>query len=216
MKVFLCVTITSLAFLWGSIVEASPVPYSLSGTDDLSIMVTTYSTAWPPAPTIDGLYTYYSGWWNPAQDESIMFIFNAGLLGVDKIQIFSGSVSATHTVEHCNLFYTTDPNPTFSSTFLPLTNLAFINDVDGIITGNDVYMLEAVNELLISFDAVNATAIRILDHSDGTGGDDERFTGRSLFNEVTIDGGASVAAVPEPLSIVLLLSSLAVLRNRRK
>ena len=216
MKVALCVAITSLAFLWGSIVEASPLPYSLSGTDDLSVVVTTLHSAWPPAPTIDGVYMLNSGWWNPAQDESIMFTFNSGSLTVNKIQIFSGSTLTNHTVEHCNLFYTTDPNPTFSSTFLPLTNLAFINDVDGIITGNDVYMLEAVNELLISFDAVNATAIRILDHSDGTGGDDERFSGRSLFNEVTIDGGASIPAVPEPLSIVLLLSSLAVLKRRRK
>ncbi len=204
-----------LSLSMSTMCKAVPIPYSLSGTGDLSISVTTYHSVWPPAPAIDGVYQLNSGWWNPGIDESIMFTFNSGSLTVNKIQIFSGSTLTNHTVEHCNLFYTTDLNPTFSSTFMPLTNLSFLNDVEGQITGNDVYMLEAVNELLISFDAVTATAIRILDHSDAVGGDDERFYGRSIYSEVTIDEGTSSSAIPEPLSVILLLSSLVVIRKRR-
>ncbi|MEW6534908.1 MAG: hypothetical protein AB1454_04705 [Candidatus Auribacterota bacterium] len=208
MKLLLYTGALGVVLLFTSMCTAASVPYSLSGTADLSVAVTTYHSSWPPEPSIDGAYQLNSGWWNPGTDESILFIFKSGLLAVDKIQIYSGSTTTQHTVERCHLFYTTDVNPTFSSTFLPLTNLAFLNSVNGVITGNEVYMNEAVNELLISFNSVEATAIRILDHSDGVGGDDERFYGRSIYSEVTIDEGVSGSSVPEPLTVTLLIMAV--------
>lgn len=212
MKKLVCAGLCFLSLVITAACGASPVPYSLSGTDDLSVSVTTYHPSWLPGPTIDGVYNY-SGWWNPSSDESIMFTFKSGILSVDKIQIYSGQTTLSHTVERCHLFYTTDLNPTFSSTFLPLSNLVFLNSVDGVITGNEVHMNEAVNELLISFDAVEATAIRIIDHSSPA-----QFSGSSVFNEVTIDEGFAGPVIPEPMSMILFAMAVSgsILRKVRK
>ena len=186
--------------------KASPVPYSLYGTDDLEVYVTSQDNSWPAYKAIDGYFNLYDGWWNEGTDLSIMFAFKAGTLSVDKIQMYTGTATLSHTMERCHLYYTTDANPNLSSTFMPLTGLTILNDVDATITANEIYMNEAINEVLVAFDAVEATGIRILDHSDPVGGDDNRYPGRTVYNEVTIDEG--VSAIPEPASLLTLLLGL--------
>ncbi len=185
-------------------------PYSLN-TTGLSVEAEAEHSVWPSADAINGDYSYGNGWWS-IEEWSILFKFNDGAKIVDKIQIVSGDLNY-NVMEGFQLFYTTDLNPTLASIYYPVTNLVFLNTVSGIITGNSVQMIDPSYEVLAGFDPVAATGIKLLDVDYGYEGLGI-FSGGTVYNEITIDEG-SLPIVPEPLSIITIMMSLAGLGLRK-
>ena len=198
------------------------VPYYFSGSSDLEASATSGTQSY-----IDNVIdedTGFTGWSSGSLEtttQSLFIEFKSGVAAIDKIQILSGAdpdYFRYHAKEFA-LYYTTDTSVDKNSNWLEVTNLSMINSEPEIVVTDNHVLIDSgetyvTDEFLLSFDVVDATAIRfqaIQDYTDPMG----NHVGVRI-REVTIDGTESAPAVPEPASLILISLGIIGLIRKRK
>ncbi|MEQ1632306.1 MAG: FG-GAP-like repeat-containing protein [Planctomycetota bacterium] len=125
----------------------------------------------PPLGTINGLThggviagSLHDGWaLHPEQyrDHHILWTFRGKEFPVNQMQILQTFYLGNHFLAHFSLDFTTDPNPTLSSRFWPLTNLAFGGAVATVAQNEVSVSAPYGSDYRITFDPVTATGIRL-------------------------------------------------------
>ncbi|MBU0679352.1 MAG: LamG domain-containing protein, partial [Verrucomicrobia bacterium] len=114
----------------------------------------------------DGIVTGNANGWNRGIGDvlpvSAVYTFADKSL-VGRARVLSGISRATHNVTDFELYYTTDSDPALGeSNWLPLSGLSFANTVNGgYLRGNRVTNAPLEDEVVVDFDPVEATALRI-------------------------------------------------------
>ena len=184
--------------------------YSYAGPSELHANATWEHSAWPASTTVDGNYDG-AALWLPIVGESLFIDFLQGPAVIDKMQIYVGD----HYVRQFALFYTTDSVINSNSNWIQMQNIQILNSINATVADNNVSVTSNYDEFLISFKAIEATAVRY-HHLDGYYLSNGTVYQQIKLNEITFDeGDLADNAVPEPTSMILLgLGVVGVIRRK--